>query len=206
MDRFQKAAEFAGHLGKVAASSLNKRAGLFYKDIEPKPVLLGASLPMITVNGINGKSDKAWPAGLVRTKEPRLLTRLFTESPEDAYSRYINHHIDNSVFDDIVGALDHVRAGRKFNKSYSFGDYAALLAAQSLNKDVASGQSPITGLEVSHNFPKRGGPKGSNNPTKELISLGIPLEKIYKLEENDDPKAVTKYVDKKFGEERRVKK
>ena len=186
-------------LNSPFASSFNKRAGLFYRDIEPRPLLLGVNLP-INVNGISGNSTKAWPTGVVRTKEPRLLTRLFVDDPAKIHERYLDYSA-GSVYDNLFGAIDHVKGGRKFDKNYSLGDYTALLASHLLNNHVAGGS--YTGLKATHNHPDWGGPFFTSRPTKDLVNLGISMPELNKIDPSDI-EAMNKLIDKKFGKKRRV--
>lgn len=186
-------------LNSPFASSFNKRAGLFYRDITPKQLMMAVDLPL-KINGIGGDSSKIWPTGIVRNKEPRFLTRLFVDDPAEVPGNYLNYAA-NSVFDDIGGSLDHVRGGRKFDKKYNFGDYAALLSAHLLNKNVADNLH--TGLKATHLHPEWGGPFLTSRPTKDLINLGIAKKEIYDMDPSDS-EGVNKLVDKKFGKKRRV--
>jgi hypothetical protein len=186
-------------LNSPFAPSFNKRAGLFYRDITPKQLMMAVDLPL-KINGIGGDSSKIWPTGIVRNKEPRFLTRLFVDDPAEVPGNYLNYAA-SSVFDNLGGSLDHVRGGRKFDKQYNFGDYAALLAANLLNKHVS--EDSYTGLKATHLHPEWGGPFLTSRPTKDLINLGIAKKEIYDMDPSDI-EGVNKLVDKKFGKKRRV--
>jgi hypothetical protein len=184
---------------RPATPFINKQAGLFYRDVTPKKLLMSVNMPL-EVNGIGGDSNKYWPVGVVRNKEPRFLTRLFAEDSAKVPEDYVNFAA-NSIFENIGGSLDHVRGGRKFDKKYNFGEYASLLAAHLLNRNVA--RDFHTGLKATHEHPDWGGPFLHSKPTKDLVNLGISTAELDKLDPSD-AKALNNLIDKKFGKKRKL--